>query len=462
MNRKFFAIAAMLLLAPIMVGAQALKGSYFLDNSLNRNKLNPAFAPSTGYFQIPVIGNSGAGVMSNMELSTFLYPVNGQLYTFLNKNVTVDQLESALARNPYMDINADVNIINFGWKRGDGFWTVDMGVKVNAGLDIPKDLFLFMKKGTGTSGSYNIGQLSAKASASLQAAVGYSRDLSDLVKGLRVGAKARVLLPVAYTGLDLHNLNLVTSPERWTVTTDATLNTAVKNMEVLDSDGGFAPAMNGLPGISGFGLSFDLGAEYKLEFDGFINGVSVSAAVTDLGFLNYKSAEMYASNGTMDWTGLAISLEEGAMNQVFEDLKEEFSKLYEFRKAGSSSLSSSTFPSIYAGVEAPFLNNMMSVGFLYSARKSFNYMRNELTLSYNLNPVDWFAFGINYSFLNVAKTMGCILEFTPKAGPCFYVGVDYFPMEWTNAPDNLGIGKLPMSMRFNAQVGLAIALGGNK
>mgnify|MGYP003310224531 CR=1 FL=1 len=95
MNRKFFAVAAMMLLMPLMMGAQTLKGSYFLDNSLNRNKLNPAFAPQSGYFQIPVIGNTSVGLLSNLDLQTFMYPMNGQLYTFLNKNVTMEQFEIA-------------------------------------------------------------------------------------------------------------------------------------------------------------------------------------------------------------------------------------------------------------------------------------------------------------------------------------------------------------------------------
>ena len=56
------AVAAMLL--PLICGAQALKGSYFMDNSVNRHNMNPAFAPRANYFKIPVAGNvsRGAGI----------------------------------------------------------------------------------------------------------------------------------------------------------------------------------------------------------------------------------------------------------------------------------------------------------------------------------------------------------------------------------------------------------------
>ena len=80
-------VSAACLLISLIAGAQALKGSYFLDNSLNRNKMNPAFTPRSNYFQVPVLGNISAGAMSNLDVPTFLYPMNGELLTFLNSQV---------------------------------------------------------------------------------------------------------------------------------------------------------------------------------------------------------------------------------------------------------------------------------------------------------------------------------------------------------------------------------------
>jgi len=461
MNRKFFAVAAMMLLMPLMMGAQTLKGSYFLDNSLNRNKLNPAFAPQSAYFQIPVVGNTSVGLMSNLDLQTFMYPMNGQLYTFLNKNVTMEQFDAALADNPHLDMAADVNILNFGGKAGEkGFWTFDMGVRVNLDTDIPRDLFTFMKKGTGMSGTYNIGAVKANAAASVQAAFGYSRDLSDLVPGLRAGAKVRAILPVAYVGLDLTEVSLSTSPEKWTVATDGNLNTAVKGLDLMGSDGEISPEINGPMGLAGFGFSFDLGAEYKYEFDGFINGVAVSAAVTDLGVVNYSAGTQYRTNGNMDWTGLSISLQEGAMDDAMAELEDEFGNLLSLSKHADASFSRSTLPSFYVGAEMPFMDNKMSVGALFSSRKSYFASRNELTLSYNANPFNWLSAGLNYSFLNTTKTLGWIVEFSPKAGPCFFIGSDYFFLSRAKAPESFPLEYIPMSWRFNLHFGLAIALGG--
>ncbi len=463
MNKKILAIAAMMLLMPMMMGAQALKGSYFLDNSLNRNKLNPAFAPATNYFQIPVIGNFGIGLYSNQKIQSYLYPIDGQLYTYLNKNVSYEQFESALARKPYLDMQVDLNVINFGLKAVGGFWTVDVGLRTNIDSDMPRDLFLFMKKGMGESGTYNIGSVKANVSAAIQAAVGYSRDLSDLVPGLRAGAKVRAILPVAYMGLNLNEARLTATPDKWTVNTDATLHAAVKGLALTDFNGDLNPSMNGVPGIAGFGLSFDLGAEYRLDFDGFIDGVQFSAAFTDLGFVSYgkNSVQMFESNGQMDWTGMKVSLEEGAMDGAMDELKGELDKLMQLDRVGEgSSFTRSSLPSFYVGAEMPFLDEMMSVGMLYSARKSYFNSRHELTLSYNLIPTDWFAFGLNYSFLNVAKTIGWMFEFTPKVGVNFFLGSDYTFLEMARLPKGKGV--IPTAYRFNLNFGLAVPLGGNK
>ena len=96
MKRKSLIIMVAVLLMPFLAGAQALKGSYFLDNSLNRNKMNPAFAPRSNYFQIPAVGNLGTGVLSNLDIPTFLYPSGGELLTFLHPSISVEQFGKAL------------------------------------------------------------------------------------------------------------------------------------------------------------------------------------------------------------------------------------------------------------------------------------------------------------------------------------------------------------------------------
>ncbi len=463
MNKKIY-IAAILLLMPLMMGAQVLKGSYFLENSHNRHRLNPAFMPYSGYFQLPAVGGLNVGVLSNLDVSTFLYPIDGQLYTFLNQNVPVEKFESRLGKYPYLDVSADISLINFGFFAGKTFWTFELGTKVNADIDLPRDLFTFMKKGSTLDGVYNIGQIRANASASVYAALGFSREL--FTPGLRLGAKIRGIVPAAYAGVNLNNVRLTTSADKWSLNTDGTIHSAVMGLTLTDEDMNIDPQYDFTQiAPAGWGFSFDLGAEYSLKFDGFISGVSVSAAFTDLGMMSYdpKAIQAYSSNGQMDWTGLKLSLEEGKMDETFDELEKEFKKLLVVDKVEKGEIPvKSTLPSFYVGAEMPFLKNTMSIGALYSARMSYFHTRHELTVSYNLTPARWFSFGVNYSFLNVQKTLGWILELTPRVGPTLFLGSDYTFVEFAKAPVELGIPILPMSMRFNIQAGLSFAIGGGK
>ena len=481
MKRKNLIIVAAMLLMPLMAGAQALKGTYFIDNSLNRNKMNPAFAPRSNYFQIPAIGNISVGAMSNLDIPTFLYPMNGELVTFLNSQISVDQFERRLPNHPHLDAETSLNLINFGfYTKQKSFWTFDLGVKVGVDADLPADLFLFLKKGTGTSGqSYNIANVNAYASSSVQAAIGYSR---DIMEGLRVGAKVRFIAPVAYAALNLENVRLTTGKDKWTVETEGYLHAALQGLETEIPAGEMTPEvgfdLNRMlqnKVLAGFGYSIDLGAEYVLDLPGTLfDGISVSAAVTDLGLVHYsrKAVSSFSTQGKLDWVGFQdVTMEDmDNFESALDDFTSKAEDLLNLTKEESNGLVRSTMPNIYLGVEVPFLWHRMSAGLLYSGRFSHSYYRNELTASLNITPLKWLALGVNYSFLNTARTIGGVLELTPKAGLNFFLGFDYLPLAFTSAPmlgecpDFLeGMGftgmPLPMSLRMNLNFGLSVALG---
>ena len=98
-NFKHILAAAILFIVPLVSGAQALKGSYFLDNSMNRHEMNPAFAPRADYFQMLGIGNLGLGLGTNLGIPTFFYPGDNELLPFLNQKVSVEDFDKVLSLN---------------------------------------------------------------------------------------------------------------------------------------------------------------------------------------------------------------------------------------------------------------------------------------------------------------------------------------------------------------------------
>ena len=482
MKQNKIILAVFMLLLPLLAGAQVLKGSYFLDHSINRHKMNPAFAPRANYFQLPVIGNTGVGIYSNLDVPLLTYPVGDKLGTFLHPSVSLEQFRRDLPAHLHFDADIQTTILSFGgFNKKKAFWNFTIDTRMMYDMDLPSDLFLFVKQGVGTqSQKYNIGNINAYATAALQASFGYSR---EWMKGLRAGFKVRAIAPIAYFGLNLEDVSLTTGADKWTVNTNGYLYTSMAGLDVKMSDGSLGTDfdMNKFlsnKGLAGFGYSVDLGVEYTLEIGCPVDGLAFSLAVTDLGQIFYKKdcVSAFKNEGSMDWVGFHVD-ENLNLNtdQAMADLESKASGLFNLQEMEHPQMfERSTMPRLYAGVELPFLKRTMSVGLLYSARFSHSYARHELTASYNITPCRWFALGLNYSFLNTTRSMGAMLEFTPKAGPCLFLGMDYFPMEWASAPllesvlgEAPGLFKsmgfktwtVPTSTRFNFNFGLAFNLG---
>lgn len=475
MKRITILIVFALFMMPVLAGAQALKGSYFLDSSLNRQDMNPAFAPRANYFQMLGIGNLGAGAMTDIDIPSLMYPRDGKLVTFLHPSVSVEEFDKAFPKHPHLDADLSTTILGFGtYTKRKSFWTFDVDVRANVDADLPGDLFRFLKMGTGTSGrSFNVGNINVYAMAGIQASLGYSR---NIFKGLRIGVKARAIAPLGYAALNLENVRLTTGTDKWNLSTEGYVHAALQGLEVNLPKDQMMPEVgfdlekclrNKV--LAGFGYSFDLGLEYRLETGCLLDGLTVSAAVTDLGRIRYKQDALHSftSSGSVDWAGIQnVTMDtdfESVINDFIEGAKNSLFNLSEIEHGGS--LARSTMPRFYAGVEVPLCTPRVTVGMLYSARKSHSYLRDELTASLNLTAGKWLALGLNYSFLNTTRSMGCILEFTPRIGPAFYIGCDYIPAEWAPLGFDIDalpdfITKVPTSLRLNLNFGIAFHTGG--
>lgn len=473
MKRKYIYAAIIMLMMPVLAGAQALKGSYFLDNSMNRHRMNPAFTPRSDYFQLAGLGNLGVGVTSNLDIPTFYFPQDGELLPFLHKDVSLDRFSKALPQHLHFDAELGTSLLSFGFfTKQKSFWTFDIDLISMEDIDLSRDLFVFLKKGTGTAGEkYSLGGYNAYVSTSLRASLGYSR---DIIKGLRAGVKARFIAPVMYLGMNLKDATLTTGTDKWTLSTEQYIHQVMRGMT---PEGDIDVAKMFAEGVTcGWGYSFDLGVEYRYEMEGAFNGFNVSAAVTDLGQVFYAqdATHSYSSKGSVDWAGFQnVNLSNADFEAALNDLASKAEGLIDIKEMTSEgSLVKSSMPRVFAGIEVPFLWNKMSVGLLYSARFSHSYARQELTASYNLKPCSWFAMGVNWSFLNTTQTLGWILEFTPKVGPTLYVGCDYMPLSYAKAPlldeiygtemlELVGLEEwyLPLAMRFNMNFGIAFTLG---
>lgn len=105
MKKIIILMAASVLAAGSAFAQQSFRSAYFLDGYNHRHEFNPAFASRTSYFSVPVISAFNLETQSNLGVSTFLYPVNGKLTTFMNSSVSADEFLGKLDPENRLNLN---------------------------------------------------------------------------------------------------------------------------------------------------------------------------------------------------------------------------------------------------------------------------------------------------------------------------------------------------------------------
>lgn len=466
--KKTLIVAMTAFLAAAVAGAQT-RTSYFVRNSTQNHYLNPAFAPDQGYVGVPMLSGFNINMGTNFGPESFLFPLsNGKTGLFLNEQVSSEAFLSGL--NDYSDVNLNFgyNIVDAGWFTGkDAFWTVSLGVDVNVDGSVPKELFRFMKDGMAADPqSYSIRNLALGAQAFGRVSVGYSRGLDDYVRGLRVGGKVNLLASVADIQMKIDRMDMNLSSQSWQVSALGSASILGGGLVPRFNEDGYVDGVNfdaSTLGLGGFGMSFDLGAEYTISEGTPVDGLRFSVSVTDLGFISYgkNKSRVLTADGDVRFEGFedigADTDFNSQLKSLTEDLMMASFKEQEVSKAQSGALAAT----LHAGVDYSFLEDKMNVGLLYSARFGRFRTQNELTLAWNYAPVRCFDIALSYSLLRTHSTFGWLITFVPRKGVGIFVGSDYTPLNYTALKlDGL---KLPVPSRkvmLDVNFGLTISLGG--
>ena len=184
--------------------------------------------------------------------------------------------------------------------------------------------------------------------------------------------------------------------------------------------------------MDGVGIGFDLGATYKL-----LDNLTLSAALTDIGFVTWKGAEATANPDPFVFDGFHhFGAEddpitgESALDKETDQLEEDLKNLIRFQNNQEAKSTRSLTTTLNVGGEYSLLSNKISFGLLSSTRFGLPTVWTELMASANFRPVRWFNATINGSFSNIGQSMGVLLNFNPK-GFNFYIGSDYIPFRYS-------------------------------
>ena len=453
----------------LTTSAQQVNTLYFMENVPVRNYLNPAFQPlSNFYLGFPVLGYTQFGVGNNcLSLKDFAYnDASGKPIWFLNKNGNKDNFYNALKPTTLIQTNAQVNLLDFGFRTGKAYWSFSLTEKVEGQIGLPRDLMKLLLYGTPDvdKNAYNLTSLSADMTAYTEAGLGYSRKVNDRFS---YGLKLKFLLGTANASLTLDNLKLNASMDQWNLVGNGTGNYSSPSLLAGDTYQDYKlyktnSATDWLK-PSGLGGGIDLGTTYKLT-----NHITLSAAVTDLGFIRWTK-NVKKAGYKVDYTFSGL---DGVNVNNYDKLSDKGdSILTAFKNSvhdsitNSSSYTSYTSPKINIGAEYAFFNNKMSVGLLSRTLIHNKVAYEELTGSLNLRPTSWFDLSGSYSILNGrASNIGAGLGL--RTGFIhWFVSADYVPLKYATVNIDNNNTKVPVPYNtkgMNFAVGVNFVFGNRK
>lgn len=436
--------------------AQTAKSAYFLDGTFHNYLLNPAMDAERAYFTI-LGGNLSFATNGNVGISNFIYPYgDDKLTTFMSGTVSQSEFLNRLPKSVKMSADINMTLLAAGFRMFNGYTNISLSLNSAVSTNLPKGLFEFAKKGFQES-AYSFSDINMRTMNYAALTVGHSREIID---GLRVGINAKYLLGLAYANLHVDKLNIELSEKQWMIESHASAEAAmvvesnmssgedgtVENVEV--------PVFNGTgpfkPVASGFAI--DLGAVYDLSE--FVEGLTVSASIVDLGTIKWKNMMMASTRDTkVVFKGFSETTPEdlgGSVNEELEELGDDASEMIDLYADGVEVKNTALSATMYVGAEysMPFYRPL-SAALLYGKRFGNFGGWNDIRGYVNVAPLKWFEASANVGFSTFGTSLGWMINFHP-VGFNLFIGSDYMITKVTPQfiPVNNLNGHITMGINF--------------
>ena len=455
--------AALTMAAAILpTSAQELRTSYFMETSNYRHQMNPALLDS------PYVGllfsNINIGMTGNIGAKQFIFDTNGlpgytgnyRYTTFMDPNVDAKTFLNKLHDKNRFDLYLNYNLFSVGFKAWGGVNLLELNLRSNTNLTLPKGLFEFAKT-AGEKEHYEFGGLGMRTQNYMELALGHSRDIN---KQWRVGGKLKFLIGAAYADFTADNVTLDMTEDAWRIQSNAQMKASLLKSDVIHED----PSKNSADGrprvkeldnfgfsLPGFGMALDLGVTYKP-----IENLTLSAAITDLGFISWKNTHHASSQGDYTFDGfnnIYIGSDkdqtediDDQFDQIGDDLEEMFSVYDDGTKTATQALAATL--NVGAEYKLPAYDKL-KFGFLYTSRIHGKYSWHQGMLNVGVRPVKWFECNVNGAVTSTGVTAGGMLSLkAPHFN--FYIAADRFfsKMGKQGVPLNSSNGNITFGMTF--------------
>ena len=459
---RYMAAALTMAAAILPTSAQELRTSYFMETSTYRHQMNPALLDSP-YFGM-FFSNINIGMTGNIGAKQFIFDTNGlpgytgnyRYTTFMDPNVDAKTFLNKLHDKNRFDLYLNYNLFSVGFKAWGGVNLLELNLRSNTNLTLPKGLFEFAKT-AGEKEHYEFGGLGMRTQNYMELALGHSRDIN---KQWRVGGKLKFLIGAAYADFTADNVTLDMTEDAWRIQSNAQVKASLLKSDVIHED----PSKNSADGrprvkeldnfgfsLPGFGMALDLGVTYKP-----IENLTLSAAITDLGFISWKNTHHASSQGDYTFDGfnnIYIGSDkdqtediDDQFDQIGDDLEEMFSVYDDGTKTATQALAATL--NVGAEYKLPAYDKL-KFGFLYTSRIHGKYSWHQGMLNVGVRPVKWFECNVNGAVTSTGVTAGGMLSLkAPHFN--FYIAADRFfsKMGKQGVPLNSSNGNITFGMTF--------------
>lgn len=430
-----FALSAAVVASALPIAAQNTYSGYFLDNYDYAFQMNPAFGNEKNFVSFPALGNLNIGVRGSLHVKDVLYNVDGRTVLFTNPKVSTEEAMSHFGNSNKINANEKIDILSGGFKAWGGYNTVSISAVANVGVSVPKTFFELAKEGV-TNKTYNISDVAADANAYAQIAFNHSRDIKQ-VPGLRVGAAMKFLIGVGALQAKLKEADLTLGTDNWTARTNADIYASVGGLKYKMST--YTPEGNGdltpreyVSGaeidnfkINGFGMAFDLGAQYEWRDFKF------SAAALDLGFISWGKTQWASTDGTRTFETDAYTFNvdgnaDNSFKNEFKTLKDNATRLYQLKDMGEkNSFTRGLATTLNFGVDytLPYYRKL-HFSLLNSTRIYGPFTSTHFRLGANVAPAKIFSANVNLGVGTYGADFGWLLNLH-VTGFNMFLGMDH-------------------------------------
>lgn len=411
--------------------SQDLQSAYFVDDYPFIYRLNPSYQPKRD-FAAALLGNTNLSTHGNVGLSTFLYPHDGTLLTFMHPDVDRNEFLKKLHPINRILLNANYNVASTGyWTKyygKDVYNTFEINYRNNTSAKLPYNLLSFMKGGDEDNFNYNLSNVYAYTVTYIELASGASVKLDKMQLGVRgkflIGThKVRMRVSQMYANLtgDAWKLSSVADITAAGGGIDKKIKTgATKQYDVIN----FKSFKYNPIGFGGFGAAVDLGLKYYIN-----DYINLSAAINDLGVIMWFN-EVQGYNDGFSWMYSKDGVEDldfGSLGHVVNQVVNNFKSIYEFKPTNENkySFQSLTYNANF-GAEfiMPFYDKL-SIGLLASIINSKINRYNELRASVNVAPLSWLSLSVNTAYTTFGWEFGGMVNVSTKRFSIF-AGTDSY------------------------------------